>query len=158
MTNNHMRTHYLYYTWSDMKRRCDNPNYHHYFRYGGRGITMCDRWRNNFWAFVEDMGERPEGHSLDRINNDGNYCPENCRWATRKTQSVNRGKPKQHRIKISKSSNPMRSITIEPTGNFTVAFCHRYKTQHRTFPTLEQALEHRSLLDYERAFHQALGL
>ena len=81
--------HYLYNTWDRMKCRCSNPNEKHYHRYGGRGITVCKRWLDDFWNFVEDMGERPEGLTLDRIDNDKGYSPDNCRWATRKAQSAN---------------------------------------------------------------------
>jgi hypothetical protein len=78
-----------YRSWMAMMRRCFNPNFVHYSRYGGLGITVCERWRD-FRNFLADMGQRPEGKSLDRINSDGNYEPGNCRWATALEQRHNR--------------------------------------------------------------------
>lgn len=78
-------------TWRNIKKRCYNRNYEYYGRYGGRGITVCKRWRDSFEVFLEDVGERPGlGYSLERINNNGNYEPGNCRWADQKQQSRNR--------------------------------------------------------------------
>jgi hypothetical protein len=77
-------------TWQQMKTRCLNPRHHAYADYGGRGITVCERWRVSFADFLADMGPRPSAlHSIDRINNDGNYEPGNCRWATRSEQRRN---------------------------------------------------------------------
>lgn len=79
-----------YGVWAAMKRRCLNPNVRHYERYGGRGIRVCGRWME-FQNFLADMGSRPSSrHQLDRIDNDGDYAPGNCRWALVKTQSRNR--------------------------------------------------------------------
>lgn len=78
-----------YRTWQQMKARCLNPTVAHFPRYGGRGIRVCDRWMR-FENFLSDMGERPAGTELDRINNDGHYEPGNCRWLTHKQNARNR--------------------------------------------------------------------
>lgn len=79
-----------YRIWCAMKTRCGNPNSDNYVNYGARGISVCSRWSENFDAFLADMGQKPSpGHSIDRINNDGNYEPSNCRWATAKEQAAN---------------------------------------------------------------------
>ncbi len=77
-------------SWRNMIERCTNQNHAQYKDYGGRGITICERWRKSFLAFVRDIGRRPEGKTLDRINNDSGYSRENCRWATPKEQTEHR--------------------------------------------------------------------
>ena len=79
-----------YRAWNLMKRRCLNKNTKEYPNYGGRGIKICDRWIHNFSNFLDDMGKKSKGCSLDRINPDGDYCPENCRWADWWEQERNR--------------------------------------------------------------------
>jgi len=89
-TTHGLRNHELYGVWKAMFNRTCKPNYKGYHRYGGRGIKMCDSWKNSFVNFLNDVGERPsKKHSLDRIDNNGNYEPSNIRWATQKEQMNN---------------------------------------------------------------------
>lgn len=103
-----------YFTWYGMKSRCENPKATGYKNYGARGIRVCVRWRS-FLNFIEDMGERPSRfHSLDRIDNDKNYSPKNCRWATMKQQAYNRRQPNR----AFKNKTGYRGVLKTRSGKF----------------------------------------
>lgn len=87
-----------YVTWRGMRSRCNNPKSKAYRYYGARGIKICTRW-NRFGKFLLDMGSRPKGKTLDRINNDGDYEPGNCRWATNDEQRKNKRPQAKHHVK-----------------------------------------------------------
>lgn len=99
-----------YNNWRAMKDRCYGFGHSEYKRYGALGIKVCDRWKNSFENFLEDMGERPPYHSIDRINPFGDYSPENCRWADAKTQARN---TKKNFLKTKAKDGDWRCISAE---------------------------------------------
>lgn len=112
-----------YNIWGAMKQRCYNPNNKAYQDYGGRGITVCDRWKNSFKNFLDDMGPRPsKDHSIDRIDVNGNYCKENCRWADRTIQARNQ------RIRKTSISGCTGVTWDNIKKNWHVRICVNYKT------------------------------
>ena len=131
----------IYKTWISMKARCFNLKDKDFNKYGGRRIKVCDRWRYSFQNFYEDMGDKPENMSLDRINVNGDYSPDNCRWATPRQQRVNR--------RPSHNSTGIMGITIEH---------HKYRVRIKAngkylhigvFSDIEEAKKARALAEKE---------
>lgn len=136
-----------------MRARCNNPNHSGYPNYGGRGITVCERW-DDFWLFVKDMGERPEGYTIERKNNDEGYCPDNCVWASRIDQNSNT----RERITYwGRFDNPLHHITKTKYGTYSVYMgLGDGRRIQRCFKTLDEALEFRSDIEMEREMHALL--
>ena len=163
-----MKTHGLTGTpehrvWIDMRTRCRNPNCASYPNYGGRGITICERW-DDFALFLEDMGERPgPGYSIERRDNDSHYGPDNCYWATRLEQSRNRRKP-QFRKPRGKSpfgfrtpNTPNYYIQGKP-GRYRLCITLRQGHMYRRrFTDLDKALVARADCEMEREMYRLLG-
>ena len=115
----------IHTAWQNMKKRCYSITNKHYKNYGGRGITICERWLNSFENFYADMGDKPtEKHTIERINNDGNYEPSNCRWATREDQQANKRIRKDALIHEGKTTNEW----AKKLGISTEAAYYRIKT------------------------------
>lgn len=123
-----------YKVWQGMVRRCSNTNERYYHHYGGRGITVCERWRH-FPNFYADMGPRPSSdHSLDRIDNDGHYEPGNCRWATRSQQQ--RNKRSNHHLYYEG-----RSILLVEAAEISGIPIHTISARLRVGWTVKEAIE-----------------
>lgn len=131
-------------SWRAMRARCNNKNYRAYNRYGGRGIKVCKRW-DSFEVFLADMGLKPgPKYTLDRIDNDGDYCPENCRWATQSQQVCNSSKKLQARLTIEEiNASPCSRSLIEKRLN--KGWPKKYALN--TPPDFHRKIKHKMLLE-----------
>lgn len=127
--------HPLYRTWQGMLNRCRNPNNPAFKYYGGRGIAVCQRWRDSFEDFVSDVGERPEGMTLDREDTDGDYDPDNCRWADSNTQAKNRRE-------LTVGDTGYRNIYMNNTG-YSVVVTRNGVRMGKTHRELKDAISER---------------
>lgn len=126
----------FFYVWKAMLQRCHNPNNKSYPRYGGRGVAVCEEWRNSFEAFAAYMGDRPPGMTVDRINSDGNYEPGNVRWATYTQQA--RNTRRNHLITVNGVTRCLAEW-VEITGVSLSEVKARIKRGSAPFPNMEAA-------------------
>jgi hypothetical protein len=116
-------------TWTAMKQRCLNKNNPSFADYGGRGITVCQRWLDSFQNFLADMGERPAGMSIDRIDVNGNYEPGNCKWSTPKEQVANRRR---------KEESEQKNLPVTDRQHEIHAFIKSFLANHKYAPTIRE--------------------
>ena len=128
------RKHYLYSTWRGMKQRCYYKKMNGYKNWGGRGIKVCDEWKDDFIAFAsyieKNLGDKPPKHSFDRIDNDGDYEPGNVRWASYKEQNNNLRKPPIYNTKTPKSG--YKWVSAHQTGKWVGTSTVNGRTKHLT--------------------------
>lgn len=136
--------------WRSMLRRCLNPQDTDWEKYGGRGIKVCDQWANSFESFLSDMGVKPNGLTLERKNNDGNYEPDNCCWASYRDQNLNRRKQrnngsgvigvsynKKHERWVVQVSTPTERLILYRGLDFFEAICIRKSYENQRWQTVD---------------------
>lgn len=131
----------IYKLWDGMVRRCEDKNHHSYPNYGGRGIRVCNRWRTSFNNFLEDMGEKPgKAYSLDRIDNDGDYTPKNCRWSTKAEQA-------QNRRMNPRNTSGYTGVSLEQGKYWRVTFERNGNRIRKNFTNKDSAIAYRQHLE-----------
>ena len=139
-----------YSVWTSMKSRCVNSNDKDYARYGGRGVSVCQRWQDSFDDFMKDMGPRPDGYTIDRTNNDGNYEPKNCKWVDRKTQAGNRShaaEEKTHEFDVEVFSTGIWNGDAYTEGDLNEMVHAFYELQEKIKPPLKLAHDNKMHLE-----------